>query len=310
MGETEDVTEAGPEVTGATRLRAAVRESWDDLSASERAVAQYLAAAVPESLLFASAQELGAASGTSNATVVRALQRLGYAGLPALKHDLATDFTSTVAPEERLKQRIAHVGRDLERIRDRVFDEAVERLEQCRPLLDPDVLTRAVQTLADAREVVAYGVGASELAARHLVLKLRRTGRRARFVGSTGFTMADELLDLGRGDAVVVLQPGRLLREFLVLADRARSVGAGTVLITDEPEGPLAERVDVVISAPHTPTGITAESLVATVVVDTLVLALASLDEPRAVEASHQLTVLRQQLLDAPEPREARGRKG
>ncbi|AUA10237.1 HTH-type transcriptional regulator RpiR [Streptomyces malaysiensis subsp. malaysiensis] len=291
------------DVTGTTRLAAAVRDMWGELSASERVVAQYLAGAPPENLLFASAQELGAASGTSNATVVRALQRLGYSGLPALKRELAAGFTSATAPEERLKQRIARVGHDLDEIKDRVFDEATERLDQCRRLLETDVLKQAVQTLADAREVVAYGVGASELAARHLVLKLRRAGRRARFVGATGFTMADELLGLGRGDAVVILHPGRRLREFTVLTDRARAVGAGVVLVTDVPTGPLATHADVVISAPHTPTGITAESLAGIVVVDTLVLALASLDESRAVEASHQLTVLRGQLIDGAEPR-------
>ncbi|AQA14905.1 MurR/RpiR family transcriptional regulator [Streptomyces samsunensis] len=291
------------DVTGTTRLAAAVRDMWGELSASERVVAQYLAGAPPENLLFASAQELGAASGTSNATVVRALQRLGYSGLPALKRELAAGFTSATAPEERLKQRIARVGHDLDEIKDRVFDEATERLDQCRRLLETDVLKQAVQTLADAREVVAYGVGASELAARHLVLKLRRAGRRARFVGATGFTMADELLGLGRGDAVVILHPGRRLREFTVLTDRARAVGAGVVLVTDVPTGPLATHADVVISAPHTPTGITAESLAGIVVVDTLVLALASLDESRAVEASHQLTVLRGQLIDRAEPR-------
>ncbi|MEU9964419.1 MurR/RpiR family transcriptional regulator [Streptomyces malaysiensis] len=291
------------DVTGTTRLAAAVRDMWGELSASERVVAQYLASAPPENLLFASAQELGAASGTSNATVVRALQRLGYSGLPALKRELAAGFTSATAPEERLKQRIARVGHDLDEIKDRVFDEATERLDQCRRLLETDVLKQAVQTLADAREVVAYGVGASELAARHLVLKLRRAGRRARFVGATGFTMADELLGLGRGDAVVILHPGRRLREFTVLTDRARAVGAGVVLVTDVPTGPLATHADVVISAPHTPTGITAESLAGIVVVDTLVLALASLDESRAVEASHQLTVLRGQLIDRAEPR-------
>ncbi|NGO10573.1 MurR/RpiR family transcriptional regulator [Streptomyces sp. HC44] len=296
MSETEDVT-------GATRLHATIRDLWGELSASERVVAQYLASTPPEHLLFASAQELGTASGTSNATVVRALQRLGYAGLPALKRELAADFTTATAPEERLKQRIAHVGHDLEQIKNRVFDEAAERLEQCRRLLETDVLKQAVQTLADAREVIAYGVGASELAARHLVLKLRRAGRRARFVGATGFTMADELLDLGRGDAVVILQPGRMLREFTVLTERARAVGASVLLVTDEPTSPLARRADVVISAPHTPTGITAESLAGTVVMDTLVLALASLDEHRAVETSHQLTVLRGQLLDPVEPR-------
>ncbi|NED79610.1 transcriptional regulator, partial [Streptomyces sp. SID11233] len=95
---------------------------WDQLSASERAVAQYLTGAPPQRLLFASAAQLGTASGTSNATVVRALQRLGYGGLPALKRDLAADFTAAVSPEERLKQRVAHVGKDLGTIWDDVFD--------------------------------------------------------------------------------------------------------------------------------------------------------------------------------------------
>ncbi|MEU8822037.1 MurR/RpiR family transcriptional regulator [Streptomyces sp. NPDC048636] len=283
--------------TGVTRLRAAVRDLWDELSASERSVAQYLANAPAEQLLFASAQELGSASGTSNATVVRALQRLGYAGLPALKRSLTTDFTSAVAPEVRLKQRIAHVGQDLEAIWSDVFDEARERIEHCRRLTDADTFKRAVTTLAEAAEVYCYGVAASELAARHLALALGRLGRRARFIGATGFAFADSLLPLGRGDAVVVFQPGRPLAEFTVLVERARAVGAKVLFVTDELGNAFEGRIEAVLTAPHTPTGITAESLAGLVVADALLLALATLDETRAVETSHQLTALREELL-------------
>ncbi|MGW9433314.1 hypothetical protein ACWHA1_36010, partial [Streptomyces decoyicus] len=45
------------------------------------------------------------------------------------------------------------------------------------------------------------------------------------------------------------------------------------------------------------PTGITAESLTGLVIADALLLALTTLDETRAVETSHQLTALREQLL-------------
>lgn len=284
--------------TGVTRLRAAIRDQWDDLSTSERAVAQYLATAPVEQLLFASAQELGAASSTSNATVVRALQRLGYAGLPALKRELANDFTSTVAPEVRLKRRIAHVGRDLDSIWSDVFDEAQERVEQARRLTEPDAVRSAVTVLAEAHEVFCYGIAASEPGARHLALALGRIGRRARFVSETGFALADQLLALGQGDAVVIFQPGRRLVELTVMMERARAVGAKVVLVTDELGEAYADRVAAVLTAPHTPTGITAESLTGLLVADALLLALATLDETRAVESSHQLTALREQLLN------------
>ncbi|MFI6877616.1 MurR/RpiR family transcriptional regulator [Streptomyces sp. NPDC050400] len=282
---------------GVARLRAVVRERWDGLSTSERAVAQYLVSAPAESLLFASAQELGTASGTSNASVVRTLQRLGYAGLPALKRELASDLTSAVAPEVRLQQRIAHVGRDLDGIWGEVFDEAAERIEHARRLTPGDALREAVGVLAEAGEIHCYGVAASELAARHLVLALGRIGRRARFVGATGFALADQLLGLRQGDAVVVFQPGRDLAELGILVDRARAVGARIVLVTDELAERYGHRVDAVLTAPHTPTGLTAEALTALVVADALLLAMTTLDEDRAVGTSHQLTALREQLL-------------
>ncbi len=301
------------DATGVGRLRANVRNNWDELSASERAVAQYLASTQAEGLLFASAQELGSATGTSNATVVRALQRLGYTGLPALKRELAADFTNTVAPEVRLQQRIAHVGKNLENIWEDVFDEARERVEHCRRLGDQEAFGRAVAALAPAEEVFTYGVAASETAARHLALALRRIGRRSRCLGATGFAFADELLAIGRGDAVVVFQPGRPLAEFTVLVERARAVGAKVVFVTDELGDTFADRVEAVLTAPHTPTGITAEALTGLVVADALLLALTTLDERRAVESSHQLTALREQLLSsrgpATPPRGGKARK-
>lgn len=290
---------------GLARLRAAVRDHWDSLSASERAVAQYLASAPVEQLLFAGAQELGTASGTSNATVVRALQRLGYAGLPALKRELATGFTAAVAPEVRLKQRIAHVGPDLDGIWADVIDEARERIDQTRRLTEPDALRAAVTALADAVEIHCFGIAASEPAARHLSLALGRIDRRSRFSGATGFALADHLLALRQGDAVVIFQPGRALHELTVLVERARAVGARVVLVTDELGEEFGDRVDAVLTAPHTPTGITSEALTALVVADVLLLALTTLDETRAVDTSHQLTVLREQLMPT-----RTGRKG
>ncbi|MGW7362135.1 MurR/RpiR family transcriptional regulator [Streptomyces sp. NPDC054841] len=301
-----EISETGSAAPGGiTRLRATVRDLWDELSASERVVAQYLVSAPAEQVMFASAQELGSAAGTSNATVVRALQRLGYAGLPALKRELAADFTAAEAPDVRLAKRIAHVGKDLERICHEVFDEAQERIDQSRRLAGTKSLGRAVTVLAEAREVFCYGAVACELAARHLARALGRIGRRARFVGATGFALADPLLSLGQGDAVVVFQPGRPLSELTLLVERARAVGAKVVFVTDELSEAFEDRVDALILAPDTPTGNTNEALTGLLVADVLLLALTTLDETSAVEHAHQLNALREQLL-APQQRSRR----
>lgn len=76
--------------------------------------------------------------------------------------------------------------------------------------------------------------------------------------------------------------------------------------ITDELGEAFEDRVDAVLTAPHTPTGITNEALTGLIVADALLLALTTLDETRAVEHSHQLTALREQLLSQREPRTRR----
>ncbi|WP_017598954.1 MurR/RpiR family transcriptional regulator [Nocardiopsis lucentensis] len=247
-------------------------------------------------ILYASAQELGSASGTSNASVIRTLRRLGYEGLPALKQEIAAPFTSVVAPEVRLRDRIDRMGGDFTEIWDRVTDEARERVEHVRTAGSAEDLKRAVKLLADARETATYGVGASRIAAEHLALRLNRIGARARHLDTDGFRLADDLLRLDRGDAVVVFAPGRVLPEVEVLLERARQVGAAAVLVTDELADELSDRVDVVLPAPHTPTGMTAEALTGIVVADALVQSVATVGADRAVASSHELTALRNRL--------------
>lgn len=281
---------------GLASLRARVREHWDSLSRAEISVCNMLKNCPAERLLYASAQDLGAESGTSNATVIRTLQRLGYSGLPELKHEVAASFTKAVAPDVRVQQRMERIGDDLPRIWDQVFDEARERIDYARRVTDAPTLTAAVKLLVQSREIVAYGLGASGIAAAHLVLQMNRIGRRARHIASDGFRLADDLLLVGRGDVVVIFAPGRMLPDIDVLLDRSKDVGAHSILVSDELAGQLSDRVDVCVTSPHTPTGLTSDALTGLVVGDALIQAVASLDHDLAVESSHELTSIRQQL--------------
>lgn len=298
MNNTSNVTSV-TDVTknqGMINLRGRVREHWDKLSKAERTVSTFLTNSSPERLLYASAQELGAESGTSSATVVRTVQSLEYSGLQELKRDIATPFTSTVAPEVRMQQRIDHMGASIEDIWHNVWSEAKDRLELASSADPAEAIAPAVELLMRGSTIVSYGVGASGLAALNLALRCNRIGRRARCISSDGFRLADDLLQLGSQDVVVVFAPGRVTVDVEVLLKRARSVGASTVLLTDEPDSALHNLSDAVILAPHTPTGMTTEALPSIVLSDVLVQALVSVDHEQAVESSHQLTALREQL--------------
>jgi len=259
-------------------------------------VCRTLAEITPEHLLYKSAAELGAETRTSNATVVRTLQSLGYSGLAELKGLIAGPFTTITAPEVRARRRAESAGGDLQNVWDRVTTEAIERIELLRRTISMEAYAKAVGLLLDANQIVTYGFGASFVVADHLALKLRRIGRRSRVLSGSGFRLADELLAIERNDGVVVFAPGRLLADVEVLLDRTRAVGAECILVTDELVGRLEDAVSLLLHAPNTPTGLTGEPLSTLALADALAQGIAASDVEAVVEASHTLTTVRQQM--------------
>ncbi|HWD01569.1 MAG TPA: hypothetical protein VG674_03760 [Amycolatopsis sp.] len=88
-----------------------------------------------------------------------------------------------------------------------------------------------------------------------------------------------------------------MLGELEVLLDHAHTVGARVILVSSS-LGPLfGSQVDVVLTAPKSPSNYTGEMLSSEVLTDALLLALASRDEFRATKTSELLTSLRSDLV-------------
>lgn len=277
-------------------LRERIASAWNDLSKSERAVCRILSSTSAERVLYASAAELGAQSGTSNATVVRTLQKIGYSGLSQLKREVAAPFSSSVSPEVRLKTRIDHIGQDLARIQQETWDEAASLIELARASNDDDAYSAAINLLVRSENVYCYGLGASGIAAEHLALRLRRIGMATRRLNTDGFRLADEVMGLGPKDALVIFAPGRVTRDIDVLLDHAQLVGASLILVTDELHDRLAPRVNAVLTAPHTPTGLTSEGLTGILVSDVLVQGISAVAPDAALRSSQLLNDIRARL--------------
>jgi DNA-binding MurR/RpiR family transcriptional regulator len=263
------------------------------MSRAERKVAEYLRTNSHDAI-FATAEQIAAAAGTSDATVVRTARTLGYSGLLELRHSLTQQVvaaTSLALPPDDHGEGAAPAS-----VLERVFAEATQRLAETLRRVPEEAFAATVDALDDAREVLAFGIGPSEMVARYLALKLCRIGRRARATGATGFRLADDLLGLGAGDVVVLYSPSRMIAEIGIVLDHARSVGARSVLVTDSLGPVYADRVDVVLPSVHVARATTGEALTSQVLTDALLLGLTARDQPSVTSHSELLTALRSEL--------------
>ncbi|TDH59730.1 hypothetical protein E2C06_25965 [Dankookia rubra] len=76
-----------------------------------------------------------------------------------------------------------------------------------------------------------------------------RTGWAARALGATGIALVDELLDLGHGDALLVLAYGGSYREVITVFAEAHCPGLPIVFVTNTLDRILARHVDVIVPA-------------------------------------------------------------
>jgi DNA-binding MurR/RpiR family transcriptional regulator len=274
---------------------ARINRNLTGMSRAERIVAEYLRDHGRHAI-FATAEQIGSATETSDATVVRTAKSLGFSGLLDLRRTLAAEVVVETNALRHFFDEQSHDEEGGSAVA-RVFAEAAERLAVTRRLVEEAEFGTAVDLLDGAREVLAFGLGGSGLLARYLAMRLTRMGRRARASWATGFQLADDLLGLGADDLVVLYTPARILGEIEVVLDHAHNVGARVLLISSSLGALFADRVDVTLAAPQSTTNFTGEMLSAEVLTDALLLQLASHDETRTTRAAEELTKLRSELV-------------
>ena len=120
-----------------------------------------------------------------------------------------------------------------------------------------------------------------------------RAGRSARALDASGIALADQMLDLGAGDALLVLAYGRAYREVVALFGEARRLGLPIVLVTDSLDRSLARHADVVVPARRGRARRVALHGATLVALEAIALGLAAMDGDRALAALDRLNDLR-----------------
>lgn len=209
------------------------------LSRAERRVGRWLLAH-PRQAAEATLAEVAGACGTSEPTVIRFCRKLGLGGFREL----------TIRLTEALSRPVGYVHRDVladDKAVDaaiKVLDASIQSLIEVRTELSHIPIERAVEILADARQIAFAGLGASGYVARDASHKFFRLG-----IPCSALTDTPGILQYaavaGPGDVMVVIsKTGQALDT--VRAAARRSGGATVIAITD-PASPLAQEASLVL---------------------------------------------------------------
>lgn len=266
-----------------------------NLSPTEQRVADFFAHH-REDVAFFSALEIAQRLGMSDATVVRTAQSLGYTGLQELKQEFVRALRARTLPA-RAPSRLEEIDDHPEAALDHALTAQIDLLEEARRTVRPEAFTQALDILHTADRILIFGTGPSASLADHLVLRLVRIGRQAAAVSGTGLDLADTLLMMRPGDALIAMAYHRVYRAAEVTLNHAKERGLPVVLLTDTLGMALAEHVTVTLSARRSRYGLLGSIATTLVLMDALIIGLTARDRARAVMAVSELNDLREEIV-------------
>ncbi len=256
--------------------------TYASLRAAEQRVADFILAH-PDELIYLTVTELADRTHTSESTVVRLCQKIGYKGYQEFKIVLARDL---VEPATAIYAAI-EPGDDLATVKTKVFQANAQALRDTLEVLDDTALQRAVDTVAAARRLEIYGVGGSSPLAMDAYHKFVKLGVPAVAL-SDGDLMAMSSSLLGEGDVALGISHTGASRDVTDALGRAKRHGAATICITHRSSSPITKVSDVVLVTAAQQTAFSSDAsssrIAQLAVIDTLYVGVAHKNHARSLE--------------------------
>lgn len=255
--------------------------AYSALRAAEQRVADFILKH-PDELIYLTVTELAERTNTSESTVVRLCQKIGYKGYQEFKIVLARDL---VEPTTTIYAAI-EPGDDVPTVKTKVFQANAQALRDTIEVLDDKELERAVGAIAAARRLDIYGVGGSGPLALDAYHKFLKLGIQVVAL-SDGDLMAMSSALLGDGDVALGISHTGASRDVTDALRRAKSNGARTIAITHRPTSPITKVADIVLVTAAKQTAFRSDAsssrIAQLTIIDTLYVGVAHTNHDRSI---------------------------
>lgn len=187
-------------------------------------------------------RDVATGSGVSEAMVVKVAKKLGFAGFREFRQGLVDYYRSDTAA---LHAEIEVTDTSGEIVQ-KVFRTAMQALEETFAILDLQAFDRAADYLHRAKQRDFYGLGGSAQIARDVSHKFLRIGIRSSVFDDAHMMMMSAAL-LGPDDVAIAFSHSGSTSAVIDAIELARRSGARTIAVTNYPDSPVAQLVDVVL---------------------------------------------------------------
>lgn len=225
-------------------IQEAITGAYDQLPPGERRLADTILARLNH-LASYNATELAAAAGVSKATAARFFRRVGYESFGHARRNARAEAhlasplyaLAGVKPKEPVSDALSrHVAADLKNLS-----------ETFRQPHLATALAQAVQLIAAAPRVRVLGMRNGHFVAAQAAYLLAQLRAEVASLPGAGMTLAEDLVSLGRGDALLVADFRRRSSLLPAYVEAARAAGAKIVFIASPGMPSLSRKGDVVL---------------------------------------------------------------
>jgi DNA-binding MurR/RpiR family transcriptional regulator len=264
-----------------------VQTAADQLTPAEKRLVHAIVAK-PREVALGTAADLARRSGVHEATVSRLARKLGFESYSGFRNAVRDEFIVRTDPAVRVRNTL-RTSRDGEILGDLISRE-VEALVAIPDYIEPARLKAAARALASARKIFVFATGNAETLATMMSRRLRRLALECDFLRGDGRDLAEQSVSMRKGDVLLAFAFRRQPRMYAPLLDRARAVGARSIVVAGSIGPSLSPTADHLLSAPRSGDADSFQTLtVPMVVCNALVLATMQIDEARALKRLEEL---------------------
>jgi DNA-binding MurR/RpiR family transcriptional regulator len=273
-------------------LRQIVEDCSGRLSKSDQRLIQVLLANPTESA-FLSSQELADKASVHPTTAVRLARKLGFDGYSELRLKLQSDLVGSSAPAERMQRRLERLDRGSLAA---FVESEIGALRNLRNQVAQADMEKAAKILIGAEQIFLFGLGHAEAMVLLMDMRLSRSGYRTRIVRQSPRRLAPELMNIKKGDAVLLFAFSEIEKDAQFILEHARQAGAKSVVICDLIGPLLRPNPDVLLSASRGEVGDARSIIVPLTICNTLILLISKMDGGESIEHLAKVTEMRRTL--------------
>src|ERR1700680_227056 len=285
----------GPVINGTvhdSRVGELVRHRFGSLSPAERKLARVLLASFPIAGL-ESVARFAERAGVSPPTVTRFITKLGFKGYPefqeVIRHEVQARLSSPLA-----RYRDDQPGRGTDTVLSESLEVSRHAVKATLELLSHRDVEETVDLLSDVRRrVMVLGGRVSGQLARYLAGQLHLLRPGVGIVDSERGAPAQQLIDLRKGDVLVVFDYRRYQSDTIESARIASAQGCNVILFTDPWLSPASASARQVLVTSVDTVGPFDSLVGATAVVEAVVAAVLNRLGPKAQARMQSLDRLR-----------------